>query len=111
MFVVVRELYTDDGAYIHRMTHVFVESHWQKKYEAKDQELEELKTEMRRVGETMTVMGRLLSNREVRSLAEIKKKSSQKIQTAIKVVTRYVRYTVWTKTRRKEPVAVSSWGL
>ena len=70
-----------------------------------------MKVEMKRAGEIMTVMGRLLGDGEVRSLAEIKKKSSQKIQTAIKVVTRYVRYTVWTKTRRKEPVVVSSWGL
>ena len=45
----------------------------------------------------MTVMGRLLNNGEVRSLAEIKKKASPKIQTAIKAAARYVRNTVWEK--------------
>ena len=45
----------------------------------------------------MTVMGRLLSNGEMRSLAEIKKKVSPKIQTAMKGAARYVRDTVWAK--------------
>ena len=41
----------------------------------------------------MPVMRRLLNNREVRSLADIKKKVSPKIQAAIKVTARYVKNT------------------
>ena len=79
LFVVARDLHTGNGARTHRMCQLLVESHWQKKYEAKDQELEDLKAEMTRVVEIMTVMGRLSSNGEVWSLAEIKKKVSPKI--------------------------------
>ena len=43
----------------------------------------------------MIVMGRLLSNGEVRSLAETKNKASTKTQAAIKVALGYVRDTVW----------------
>ena len=60
-----------------------VESHCQEKYEAKDKELEQLKSEINWAGEIMPVLGRLLSDGEVRSLVEIKKKASPKIQAAI----------------------------
>ena len=45
----------------------------------------------------MIVTGRLFSNGEVRSLAEIKKKVSPKIQTAIKTASKYVRDIAWEK--------------
>ena len=95
-FVVARSPRTDHGARANRISHLFAEN-WQSRYKAKDQELEELKAEMKRAGEIMTVIGRLLSDGEVRSLAEIKKKVSPKIQAAIKVATRYVRDTLWAK--------------
>ena len=67
----------------------------------------------------MTAVGRLLSNREVRLLTEIKKKVSTNIQAAIMVATRYMRNTVWAKRkvcrpatactlRRKWPTAMNS---
>ena len=62
-----------------------------------------MKAEMKRAGYIMTVTKRLLSNGEVRSLAEIKKKASPKIQAAIKVATRYVRDTAWTKRKILPP--------
>ena len=60
--------------------------------------------------EIMTVMGRLSSNGEVRSLAEIKKKVSPKIQTAIKAAARYVRDTAWAK-RKVLPPAYGMYSL
>jgi hypothetical protein len=42
-------------------------------------------------------MGRLVNGEEVRSLAEIKNRVSPEIQSAIKVVARYVRDTTWEK--------------
>ena len=71
-----------------------MERHCQKKRKAKDKELEELKADMKRTGEIMTVMGRLLGDGEVRSLVEIKKKTRPKIQTAITAASRCVRDTV-----------------
>jgi hypothetical protein len=71
-----------------------VERHWEKKCEAKYKDLEELKTEMKRVGGIMPVMGRLLSDGEVRSLAELKKKVCPKIQIAIKVAAMCERHYV-----------------
>jgi hypothetical protein len=85
------------------MSQSYVESHWEKKCEAKDKELEELKAEMKRAGEIMTVMGRLLGDGEVRSLAEIKKKASPKIQTVIKAAARYVRDIAWAKRKVLTP--------
>jgi hypothetical protein len=99
LFVVARGPCTNYGARAHIMFQLYVESHchFQKKYEAKDRELEELMAGMKQAGEIMTVMGRLLSNGEVSSLAEIKKKSSPKIKAAIEVAARHVRDIVWTK--------------
>ena len=65
LFVMTRGLHADYGAHNHRLSQLFVKIHWQKKYEASDQELKKLKAEMKRAGEIMTVMGRLLSNGEV----------------------------------------------
>ena len=56
-----------------------------------------MKVEVKQAGVSVTSTGRLLSNEEVRLLAEIKKKFSPKIQATIKVVARYVRDTVWTQ--------------
>ena len=58
---------------------------------------------MKRAGDIMAVTGRLLSNGEVRSLANIKKKVSPKIQAAIKVAARYVRDTAWAKRKVLPP--------
>ena len=80
-----------------------MESHWEKRCKAKDKEIEELKVEMKRAGEIMTVMGRLLGDGEVRSMADIKKKASPKIQAAIKVAARYVRDTAWVKRKVLPP--------
>jgi hypothetical protein len=49
------------------------------------------------MGVIVTSIGRFLSNGDVRSMAEIKKKVSPKTQVAIMVATRYVRNTAWTK--------------
>ena len=81
----------------------YVESRWEKRCEAKDKEIEELKAEMKRAGEIMTVMGRLLGDGEVRSMVDIKKKASPKIQVAIKVAARYVRDTAWAKRKVLPP--------
>ena len=62
-----------------------------------------MKAEMKRAGEIMTVMGRLLGDGEVRSLTDIKKKASPKMLAAIKVVARYVRDTVWKKRKVLPP--------
>ena len=62
-----------------------------------------MKAEMKRVGEIMTVMGRLLRNGEVRSLAEIKKKVISMTQTEIKVDARYMRDTAWEKRKTLPP--------
>ena len=51
------------------MFELYVETHWERKCEAKDREIAELNSEMTWVGEIMTVLGRLLSDGEVRSLA------------------------------------------
>ena len=61
------------------MSQLCVESHWEKKCKAAYNELVELKAEMKRAGEIMTVTRRLLSDGEVRSLSELKKKVSPKI--------------------------------
>ena len=79
------------------MSQLYVESHWQKKCETKDKELEELKAEMKWAAEIVIVLGRLLSYGEVRSLVELNKKVSPKIQIEIKVAARYVRDTAWAK--------------
>ena len=47
------------------------------------------------VGEIVTVMGRLLNNEDVRSLAEIKREIGPKIQASNKTAIGYMRDTVW----------------
>ena len=100
MFVVAKGLKTDDGYSTHILSQSFIKSHCQKKYEKKDQELEEFKAQMMRTGEIMRVIGRLRSNGEVWSLTEIKNKSSPKIEAAMKVATQYVRDPVWVERKR-----------
>ena len=56
-----------------------------------------MKEEMTWTGGIMTIIGRLLNNREVRSLAETKRKVRSKIQAANKLATRYARDTTWAK--------------
>ena len=44
------------------MSQSYVKSCWQKNYDKKDKELEELKSEMKRASEIMICMGKLLSD-------------------------------------------------
>ena len=77
---------------------------------------------MKQLDEIMTAMRILLSNGEVRSLVDIKNKVGPKIQTAVKVaeglwetlrgqIRWFFRPATACTLRRKDPTAVSSWGL
>ena len=89
------------------MSQSYVKRHWEKTCEAKDKEFEELKAEMKRAGEIMTGMGRLVGDGEMRSMAYI---TSLKIHAAIKVAARYVRDTAWAK-RKVLPPGYSMYSL
>ena len=55
LFVVINGLRINYAVCAHRMSQLYVNSHWQKKDKAKDWELEELKAETKQAGEIMTV--------------------------------------------------------
>ena len=87
----------------HRSSQSYVKSHWEKKSEATYRQLTELKAEIKRVGEIVRVMGRLLCNGEVRSLPELKEKVYPKVQTARKVAVMYVGDTAWAERKVLSP--------
>ena len=62
-----------------------------------------MKAETKQAGGIMTVTERLINNGEVRSLTEIKKKASPKIQPTIKAALRYTRDTAWAKRKLLPP--------